>query len=158
VKGRKTGADIVDPLDPAFGEIVAAALELSRFGYSPNDPDVARRAIIVGGRRWKEKEDERRAACERVASLQPHEGAELVYYMRIGNRVKIGTTGNLKSRLSTINPEELMATEPGGRERERARHDQFKELRTHGEWFRLEEPLVSYMEKLKKLSENPENA
>jgi hypothetical protein len=72
-----------------------------------------------------------------------------VYYMRIGNRVKIGWTSNLKTRMASINPEELLASEPGTRDTERERHQQFDNLRIHGEWFAMEEPLLSHIESLR---------
>jgi hypothetical protein len=74
---------------------------------------------------------------------------DVVYYMRIGDRVKIGMTTNLRSRLEAINPEELLAIEKGGRTVEAARHKQFADLHTHGEWFRLEGVLVEHIERLR---------
>ncbi len=70
----------------------------------------------------------------------------VVYYMRIGNRVKIGTSGNLVGRLEAINPEQLMAVERGDYRVEGERHRQFARLRVHGEWFRLEGELVDHIE------------
>lgn len=75
---------------------------------------------------------------------------EVVYYMRIGNRVKMGTSTNLRKRLAVINPEELLAYEAGGCDVERHRHVQFKHLRTHGEWFRYEGSLMDHVAILKK--------
>lgn len=69
----------------------------------------------------------------------------VVYYMRIGDRVKIGTSTNLRKRLSAINPEELLGYEEGGLGLERHRHKQFADLRTHGEWFKLEGALVEHL-------------
>ena len=73
----------------------------------------------------------------------------VVYYMRIGNRVKIGTSTNLRDRLEAINPEELLALEAGDARLERRRHRQFAALRTHGEWFRLEGALRDHIEALR---------
>ncbi|MFD0902346.1 GIY-YIG nuclease family protein [Actinomadura sediminis] len=73
----------------------------------------------------------------------------LVYYMRLGDLVKIGWTTNLKSRREAINPQEVMATEPGNDKVERQRHKQFADLRVHGEWFRLESPLTEWIDQLK---------
>lgn len=75
----------------------------------------------------------------------------VVYYMRLGNRVKIGVTSNLARRLEAVRPEELLATEPGDRAIEQARHRQFADLRTHGEWFRLETPLAEFIEALREV-------
>jgi T5orf172 domain len=75
----------------------------------------------------------------------------VVYYMRLGDRVKIGVTINLASRMADIRPEELMAAEPGDRSIEQARHRQFAHLRTSGEWFRLEAPLTDFIEALREV-------
>jgi hypothetical protein len=59
----------------------------------------------------------------------------VVYYMRIGNRVKIGTTRHLADRLAVFQPEELLGTEPGGRDVEQRRHNVFAEYHVNNEWF-----------------------
>lgn len=74
---------------------------------------------------------------------------EVVYYMRIGDRVKIGWSASLRRRLENFNPEELMALERGGQTVESKRHRQFAHLRTHGEWFRLEGSLLDHINKLR---------
>lgn len=55
------------------------------------------------------------------------EAQSVVYYVRIGDRVKIGHTINLKQRLSALrlDADAVLATEPGGRVREAERHRQF---------------------------------
>jgi hypothetical protein len=56
--------------------------------------------------------------------------ASLVYYVRIGDHVKIGTTTNLTARLNALQvdriPGALLGTEEGGRDVERMRHRQFE--------------------------------
>lgn len=74
---------------------------------------------------------------------------ECVYYARIGNRVKIGTSTNVAKRMEEINPEELLVTEPGGAGLEHMRHLEFAHLRTHGEWFRHQGLLVVHINWLK---------
>jgi hypothetical protein len=76
-------------------------------------------------------------------------GSEVVYYMRIGNRIKIGTSTNLADRLRAVNPEELMCVEAGGPGKERLRHEQFADLRTHGEWFRHEGSLAEHIQSIR---------
>lgn len=151
VRGPLTGANMVDPNDPAYGEISRAAMELIGFGFDPNNPDIAQRAIEVGRERYAKHPtyESRMGLIPKPPEPFERVPGEFVYYMRIGNRVKIGWTTNLTTRLATINPEELMTTEPGNRILENARHHQFKELRTHGEWFRLEEPLIQHIEDLR---------
>lgn len=63
---------------------------------------------------------------------------EVVYYAKYRDRVKIGTTTNLRQRMSQIVTVELLyGYEPGGLPVERRRHRQFADLRTTvGEWFK----------------------
>ncbi|QEV23967.1 hypothetical protein CP976_07285 [Streptomyces coeruleorubidus] len=58
-----------------------------------------------------------------------------VYYIRCGRLIKIGMTTNLASRFSSIRPNEVLAIEEGGLEREVAMHQRFAELRAGGEYF-----------------------
>jgi hypothetical protein len=73
----------------------------------------------------------------------------VVYYARLGNRCKIGWTSDLVTRMKSIRPEELLATEPGGQVTETERHHQFAALRVVGEWFRYEGSLVEHVERLR---------
>jgi hypothetical protein len=77
-------------------------------------------------------EDERAARTGRFAGRD-----HVVYYVRVGNRIKIGYTTHLKQRLASIGPEEVLATEPGGFKLEQHRHAQFAEYRVmkNREWF-----------------------
>lgn len=95
-------------------------------------------------------------AEERTNVILPYDGpkpdwqakAGTVYYLRFADRVKIGFSTNLKSRLQAIPHDEVLATEPGTMRQERERHAQFADLRVTGEWFRYEEPLVSHIASL----------
>lgn len=62
----------------------------------------------------------------------------LVYYIELGGDVKIGWTRNLRRRLHAYPPSAvLLAVEPGTRELEKVRHQQFAHLLVGGrEWFR----------------------
>lgn len=79
----------------------------------------------------------------------PAPTGECVYYARLGNRVKIGTTTDLYARMEAIQPEELLVTEPGGHGLEHMRHLEFAHLRTHREWFRHQGLLVTHINWLK---------
>lgn len=65
-----------------------------------------------------------------------------------GDRVKIGTTTNLAKRVTGVPHDRVLASEPGGRDLERARHAEFAGLRVKGEWFQYVEPLVSHVARL----------
>lgn len=56
----------------------------------------------------------------------------IVYYLRLADgRIKIGTTTNLKVRMADLrrDMDQVLATEPGGRDVEALRHRQFSEVR-----------------------------
>lgn len=138
--------------DPAFSHIVGSLRVMEMIGLDVTDPDVQKQAVISGRVRF-EKEQNKPSPAPFIGPLyrRPESSPppkSWVYYMRIGNRVKIGYSTNLRSRLDDIHPEELMAVEPGGPKVERQRHDQFRALRVHGEWFRLEEPLAGHIAEL----------
>jgi hypothetical protein len=61
-----------------------------------------------------------------------------VYFLRVGERIKIGYSVDVKRRMRAYPPGcELLAVEPGDRELETQRHRQFAGSRTDGrEWFR----------------------
>lgn len=62
---------------------------------------------------------------------------KLVYYLQLGDDVKIGMSSDLRRRLHHYPPSaRLWAVEPGGRGVERVRHQQFRHTLTGGnEWF-----------------------
>ena len=83
---------------------------------------------------------------QRRAAYRPGEGSEerqallaqakadqsVVYYIRLSaDRIKIGTTTNMTMRLSglRVRRDAVLATEPGSYDLERARHQQFADLR-----------------------------
>lgn len=66
-----------------------------------------------------------------------------VYYLKVGDLIKIGMTRNLARRLAVYPPgSELLGLEYGGAKVERERHQQFHALLSHGrEWF-LDRPEI----------------
>lgn len=81
---------------------------------------------------------------------QRKERDEVVYYLRIGESVKIGTTGDLAARLRSYPPQTVvLATEPGGRDVETRRITQFATDRIAGrEWFEPSPKLMAHIRKL----------
>lgn len=77
----------------------------------------------------------------------------VVYYVRIGKVIKIGTTINLKQRLGDFRLDasdgELLATEPGNRVLEQRRHKQFAHLRIgRREHFQETQELREHIERI----------
>ncbi|HWU31045.1 MAG TPA: GIY-YIG nuclease family protein [Microbacterium sp.] len=80
----------------------------------------------------------------------------LVYYLALGNRVKIGTTTDLPSRMKALPHEELLAFEFGSYDVERTRHNQFAHARAAGEWFdRADAELTAWISALRADLEDP---
>lgn len=73
-----------------------------------------------------------------------------VYFMRFGDRVKIGFTTNLRKRLQGVPNDELLASMPGSHHTETKTHQQFAHLRIVGEWFSMGPDLMEFIEGLKK--------
>lgn len=73
---------------------------------------------------------------ERAASRRQEAG--WVYYLLVGDRIKIGYTQDVKQRLRAYPPNSpLLAVHPGTRETEQAMHERFAQYRQAGrEWFR----------------------
>lgn len=76
---------------------------------------------------------------------------DVVYYIRFADRIKIGTTVNLGTRLSALPYDDVLATEPGGRHVEQQRHKEFADLRINGEWFTPGTKLIRHIEALREM-------
>lgn len=101
-----------------FQQIAAEATDLLMAGRKAYDQELDQylHQAKVARRREQEAERARR------------EASSLVYYLALtGDRIKIGWTGNLEQRIATFRarPEDVLATEPGGRSMEARRHRQF---------------------------------
>lgn len=73
----------------------------------------------------------------------------MVYYLRFGDRIKIGTSGNPRARLGQLRFDELLAFERGDRTVEQMRHAQFAEYRFPGsEWFHAHGALTDHIRSL----------
>jgi hypothetical protein len=97
---------------------------------------------------------ERHRAAERVGADQERDG--VIYFIRIGDLIKIGKTLNLRERLAAYSyPDlELLATEPGYTVREALLHVQFASNRHRGEWFHAVPELLTHIADLKAQGSN----
>lgn len=75
------------------------------------------------------------ATPEEDRRLKAYEAQSVVYYVRIRDLIKIGTTVNMQARFGQLIVDEILATEPGARPLEQMRHKQFAHLRVRGERF-----------------------
>jgi hypothetical protein len=86
------------------------------------------------------------AEDERIEKQNRH----TVYYLQVGDLIKIGCTVNLSLRLSSYPPgSQVLATERGGWELEQQRHRQFAAVRAERlEWYHPAPVLLDHIEKL----------
>lgn len=103
---------------------------LDRYHLTPQDPDRNRAAWLGMS----------------LAMRSPDAHAPIVYYLRFGDRIKIGTTRNLPKRLAAVPHDEVLATELGDFQVEGSRHRQFQHLRIKGEWFQPAQDLLDHIE------------
>jgi len=130
--------------NPAKSQIVRYLYHLRDLGFDLNEPGMIERAISAG-QHAQAKDDAR--AEEREAAIATKGGRHdpIVYYMRMGDLVKVGTTVNIGQRWTNIQPEEVLAIEPGDETLELLRHRQFALSHSHGEWFHLAEPMLAHV-------------
>lgn len=72
------------------------------------------------------------------------------YFIKCGGFIKIGYATNVSQRLVELQigtPErlEILLTIPGPPKLERSLHSKFRPLRSQGEWFRAEEPILMFI-------------
>lgn len=130
---------------PARVEVLHILSTADDLGLDSSDPGVVRRAIAVAQERWDRAAAMHTGPSAYAALLAARRAARkhppIVYYMRMSDLVKIGTTTGIGPRLASIGAQAVMAVEPGGPGVEYGRHEQFAHLHDHGEWFRFEEDL-----------------
>lgn len=68
----------------------------------------------------------------------------VVYYLRFGDRIKIGTSSDFRRRVVCIPNDEVLALERGSLELERHRQAQFSTHRVTGEWFTAAPDLLEH--------------
>lgn len=116
---------LVDPADPAFHSIAEMLTDMASAGVAFT-PEIIDAAVKTGRARHARK--------HKIPAMQPQpertaaEGS-VVYYIRRGNIIKIGTTVNLRRRMLTLMPDEILAVEPGDATLEQQRHRQFEAQR-----------------------------
>ena len=79
------------------------------------------------------------------AMLNYSQRGGLVYFIRFGDRIKIGFTTDLKRRLQVLPHDMLLATTPGTMRDEGRLHQRFAHLRITGEWFHAAPDLLAYI-------------
>lgn len=150
--------NLVDTADPAFPMIAEVLAEMTKAGVDLDEATVVA-AIKLG------KERHRRH-CANIRPLARFESQRLwpeendrpsiVYYIRRGDLIKIGTTVDPTGRLSDLMPDEVLAWEPGGRREEALRHRQFRHLCIGGEYFQKAADLLNHCRAMRNLHGDPD--
>lgn len=91
-----------------------------------------------------------RYAAAEARAAKPGAHDPIVYFIAFGDRIKIGTTTNLKGRLEAIPHDEVLATVPGSFPVERGLHARFAHLRITGEWFHRGDDLMRHIDNLRR--------
>lgn len=129
---------LVDTNDPAFPRIAEALQEMRDAGIALDESAVSI-AVRLGRQRHRDGTWEERHATPMRQSI--------VYYIRRGDLIKIGTTTSPAARFRSLMPDEILAWEKGGRREEAARHEQFHASRVarKSEYFRRDAVLMEHI-------------
>jgi hypothetical protein len=122
-------AGMVDPEDPAFEQITRVLIDMRMAGVHLAPATVT--AAVKLGRLYHSGDATPHRPSTPTSIMKRH----VVYYMRFGPVIKIGTTDDLRRRAQTLKPDEVLAAEPGGRDLETKRHHQFARHRAERELF-----------------------
>ena len=99
--------------------------------------------------------------AQQEAIEKSHRPEGCVYFCKIGDRVKIGFTHGIKSRMTLLYSQTkqevlLLAKLPAQPEIEKMIHGYFKAHRIEGEWFRPEKEIFMFAEKIRNKQITPE--
>lgn len=147
---RPSGAylmSLMDLEDPAVSSVAVVLAEMSQAGIELTEETVVL-ATRMGRHRWETRV---RSTSHHPDSVEPTAPADaIVYYIRRGAVIKIGTTRQPMKRFGALMPDEILATEPGGYALESQRHLQFKHLRIGStEHFRMADELTTWVDQMR---------
>jgi hypothetical protein len=161
---RPSVARLIEKLDPESENFTRSVAVLAEMASAGVEIDEAAVGIAIKLAAQKQSRDTEVVAASRELAPQPlrlwgeQGGREsIVYYIRRGDLIKIGTTTNPKRRFESLVPDEILAWEPGGTIEEALRHRKFRRLKQGlGEYFRIEPDLLGHCKRLRKLHGDPD--
>lgn len=145
--------DLIDMTDPAWPGVAAALREFKDAGIEIT-PESAPIAVRLGRARFAAK-------SQQAPPVVLAAGADsIVYYVRRGTLIKIGTTENPRDRFRDLMPDAILAFEPGSYAEEKARHRQFAHLQVGPGWehFRTDPVLLDHIAQMVSLYGPPDPA
>ena len=114
--------------DPSFKHFTQIVAEWKTADIELTEPLMAAAAQLAKARAAKVDHE-----AARLADLKPGAFGDaktgVIYYIRRGKYVKIGTTTRLRSRMRDLMPDEVLAVEPGSYALEGALHARFSSIR-----------------------------
>lgn len=149
----KVALDLIRPMDlPEYADRMAAA-QMCAVNVA-DDPEMDQEywlARLVERKQRAQAEKWAKADHDQLAVERRLEPGSVVYFIRMGDMIKIGYTSDLIRRVQqlSLTMGHVLATVPGASFLEQQMHDKFAALREHGEWFRAEPPLLDYIAQLK---------
>lgn len=135
--------------DPAFRHICQVAMEMRGAGVELTRDTME--AVVKMGRERHARGAGLDGGAPPVARLFPsreeHAAKAVVYYVRRGEFVKIGTTMRLPQRMRALAPDEILAVQPGSYPLEKQLHRRFDYLRAPfmREYFRGDPELTEHI-------------
>ena len=114
--------------------------------YSPKEAHDRAMKLILGDNPTPESRKRLERVIEARRAMRASKCGSFVYYIKLADRIKIGTSTNLKHRLRELPWDSVQLLEVGDTHEERLRHEQFAHLRIQGEWFKESPELTRFIE------------
>jgi MerR HTH family regulatory protein len=150
---------LIDTTDPAWPSIAAVLREMADAGVEIGEAAYEIAAKLGAHRHRHAMLNPQATRTGRPAYHQmtlAGTGDSIIYYIRRGDLIKIGTTTEPAVRFTALLPDEILAFEPGGQSGELLRHRQFDHLRCQGEYFRSAPELLEHICQLRHLHGDPD--
>lgn len=147
---------LIDTTDPAWPTVAALLREMADAGVKVDEAAFGI-AVKVGAHRFAAQEAKRQASRRITYVPVPLASTDsIVYYVRRGDLIKIGTTVDPARRFSALLPDEILAYEPGGPKEETFRHRQFSHLKGRGDHFRQAPELLEHVRCVREMYGDPD--
>ncbi len=141
---------LIDTSDPAWPSTAAVLREMTEAGIEIDEAAFSI-AAKLGAHRLRVldagKPRKRQPAYAKIGLATVSDS--IVYYIRRGKLIKIGTTTDPALRFSALLPDEILAFEPGTVDHEKVRHRQFAHLRQRGEFFAMAPELMEHVRSIR---------
>jgi hypothetical protein len=146
--GREMERCLTDQAVSIVGVPARNLQDMAAQGKIPGAAKIGKRWTfdILALKRWtktRKKEQDKRVRI-------PEKGEPVVYFVRVGRYVKIGSTRDFPRRIVDIQigsaeELELLCTIPGDHKKEKELHQKFRNAHLRGEWFAISDELRGFV-------------